>query len=202
MNPLSSHSVEANSSIVWRCPKTRGEQCLFFLWEEHEAAAKEWLHISQLPPVPQTPSKTSVRCGDPDISTISGLRDQHSMPQIPETPFTMAKRKRVSSKVTNHHDHNDHCNQNVDGNRSSLQSTGALDDPFTHSSQPSKHTRKAAKNIHSFYTRPMPRREASKPYSIIANSQLTRLHVREQQQAFSTPTTSITGHVAYARSVQ
>jgi len=131
--------------LVWRCPGISGEQCSFFLWVEHETAAKEWLHISQLPPVPQTPTKTSVSCGDPDRSTVSILRDEHSLPQLPETPFTKAKGKRVSSNITNHHEVEGRCDQNLNVNRSSIQPTRALDDPFSHSSQASIHARKAAR---------------------------------------------------------
>jgi hypothetical protein len=90
---------------------------------EHEAGAKEWLEISQLSPVPQTPAK-EIGYDETVQLTVSGLGEQYPLPQSPETPFTKAKRKAVSQD---------------------LQPTIVLDDPFTYSSRPSDDTRKAAR---------------------------------------------------------
>jgi hypothetical protein len=103
------------------------------------------LKIARLPPVPQIPTKTGVTCDKLDPSTVSGLKDQHSLPQLPETSFTKAKRKRASRDITNHDDSDDNCDRNLDVYESSLQPTMAPDDPFTHSRQHSEHTRKAAR---------------------------------------------------------
>ncbi len=90
-------------------------------------------------------TKTGVTYDEPDPSTVSGLRDQHSLPQSPETPFTKAKRKRASRDITNHDDSDDYCDGNLDVNKGPLKPTMAPDDPFSHSRQHSEPTRNAAR---------------------------------------------------------
>src|SRR5438034_8035017 len=142
---LCSCLLSVDRTSVWTCPIRGDEQCSFFLWVEDEAAAKEPLGISQLPPVPQTPAKTGNNCGEPNTTTDSGTRDQRSLPQLPDTPFTRAKRKRVSID-TAERDGNDHGgNKNLHRYEGSLQAPMAPNDPFTHSRQPSARARKAAK---------------------------------------------------------
>jgi hypothetical protein len=77
-------------------------RCAFFLWVEHEAAAKQWLESSNPPLAPQTPTKKGLNRDGPD-----------DMPQILETPFTKAKRKKVSREVTNNDDNDDYNNGNA-----------------------------------------------------------------------------------------
>jgi hypothetical protein len=74
-------------------------------------------------PVPQIPIK-GVGYDEAVQPTVSGLREQYPLPQLPETPFTKAKRKAVSRD---------------------LQPTIVLDDPFTYSSRSSDGERKAAR---------------------------------------------------------
>jgi hypothetical protein len=100
-------------------------QCAFFLWVDHETAAKDWLKTSQLPPVPQSPTKTGVDPNGPD-----------SLPQLLETPFTKAKRKEVPRDSTT--DQNGSRNAQAKG--SSLQPAMATD-----LRQSPEHTRKAAR---------------------------------------------------------
>jgi hypothetical protein len=133
-------------SLVWSCSKAQGEQCSFFEWvDEHEAAANAQSRTSQLPPVPQTPTKTGASGHEPNTSTVLGSRDQRPAPQSPDTPFTMAKRKRVSGDITNQDNDGDDCNRTKRGNESSLRPTMVLDDPFARPGQPPEHTRKSVK---------------------------------------------------------
>jgi hypothetical protein len=90
-------------------------------------------YFSQLLPAPRTPTKTS---DEPDLPDVSSPREHHSLPQLPETPFTKAKRKRVLD------DNVDSYSRNLDGNRGP---TMTLEDPFARSSQPSEHARKVAR---------------------------------------------------------
>ncbi|CZR66097.1 uncharacterized protein PAC_15998 [Phialocephala subalpina] len=121
----------------WRCHEVNDKQCLFFLWVEHEAAAKEWLNTSQLSLAPRTPTKTN-----DDLPTISGSKEHDSLPQLPETPFTKAKRKRVFGDIA-------HYNDNVDSRSRNLASDGGptmtLEDPFVHSCELLEHARKVAR---------------------------------------------------------
>src|SRR5277367_6248943 len=101
----------ANSSIlVWRCSKVDDGQCAFFLWVDHEAGAKEWLNTSQLPPAPQTPTKTRVEHDGPD-----------ALPRLLETPFTKAKRKEATRDVTNYDSNDANDSRNANAYKSPLQ---------------------------------------------------------------------------------
>jgi hypothetical protein len=104
-------------------------RCAFFLWVDHEAAAKQWLESSKLPQAPQTPTKTGVNRDGLD-----------TMAQILETPFTKAKRKRVSGDVTNHDDDDDNNSRHANTNESPLQPVPPID-----LRKPQEHTRKAAR---------------------------------------------------------
>ena len=125
-----SEKANLSMNVVWRCPNIGDEQqCPFFLWVDHEAAAKDWLKISQLPPFPQTPTKTGVSCNEP---------------QTPKSPYTRSKRKMIS-RDTNCDDNGNCGNQNLDRSEDSLQPTMVPDDPFMPPRQDPEHTRKVAR---------------------------------------------------------
>ncbi|KAF8861862.1 hypothetical protein BDZ45DRAFT_243823 [Acephala macrosclerotiorum] len=88
---------------------------------------------------------TGAICNEPYLLTVSGSREHHSLLQPPETPVTKAKRKREPREAKHHDNQGGYCNQNLDGNRGSIQSTTVTDDPFTQSRQPSEYATKAAK---------------------------------------------------------
>lgn len=88
---------------------------------------------------PLTPTKIGAICNEPDPPTVSGSREHQSLPQLPETPFTKAKRKGESRDDTNRDIQDD-------------QPTMGIDDPFTHLRQPSEYARKGCKKVYSFYS--------------------------------------------------
>lgn len=130
---------------VWRCPRSGEEQCRFLLWMEDEAEVREQLKFAQPPSFPQTPIQRGASSNKPDQSAVSAGGDQHSPSQILETSFTKAKVKGMLRGVPDHNDSGDYSNHNLNGNKDSLGSTFATDDPFTHSSQLPEYARKAAR---------------------------------------------------------
>jgi hypothetical protein len=123
----------------------------------------------------------------PDPPTASGLREQDPLPQLPETPWTKSKRKRVVPRdITNHDDDNDDDDRNLDGNGGSVQPTTALDDPFTHSRQPSEHTRKAAKTC-ALSTPGQPFAERLKSCTVSLPTPNSRDHISADNIAASQP---------------
>jgi hypothetical protein len=108
---------------------------------------KESLKVSRQPPVPQTPTRTGVAYNEPGPSTVSGLRDKQSLLQVPETPFTTLKRKRVLIDITTHDDSDDDFDGRLDVNVGPRQATMAMDDPFANPRHHSEHTRTAARTF-------------------------------------------------------
>jgi hypothetical protein len=85
--------------------------------------------MSQLPPAPQTPTKTGVNPNESD-----------PLPRLLETPFTKAKRKEVPRDNTNYDSKNAFDGQNPNAYDGPLQHVAAMD-----LRQPPEHARKAAR---------------------------------------------------------
>jgi len=117
---------------VWRCPRSGDEQCTFFLWMEHEAGVQEQLKFAQPSPFQQTPIQRGASSNEPDQPAVSAGEDQYSPSQILETSFTKAKGKGMLRGIRDQDDSGDYSNHNLNGNKNSLGSTFATDDPFTH----------------------------------------------------------------------
>jgi hypothetical protein len=81
--------VKLTMEIVWTCAKGRDDQCLFFLWDEEQAQAKQWMEIHN-PQPPETPSRKG--------------KDGEG-PKSLEMPWAKAKRKPVSREVSDENGH-------------------------------------------------------------------------------------------------
>ncbi len=95
--------------------------------------------------MPETPTKIGIKSDDPDPSTLSGLRDRHALPQLPDTPFTKAKRKASSRDIAHDEVKGEYNTRNLDANEGSHQPLTALGDPFTSPHQLPERTGKAAR---------------------------------------------------------
>jgi hypothetical protein len=98
----------------------------------HEAAAKEWLKISQPEPNFQTPRKTLAQCNDksgPLIETPTKVVGNEPDSLEIETPFTKAKRRKVTIDATKSNKYNDVIDQSATGSRDPFRTAGAQETP-------------------------------------------------------------------------
>jgi hypothetical protein len=100
--------------------------CTFYLWQEHEAEAKEY-HKAAECSVPRTPTKADIRS------------------YLEETPSTKLDRK-MAKDVTNREVGEDISDRNLAGKDSSPQTTLLSDEQLTQSSEPAA---KATRTIFS-----------------------------------------------------
>jgi len=164
---------------------------------KHEAEVHEQLKFAQPPPFPQTPIQRDASFNKPDQPAVSTEEDQYSSSQILKTSFTKAKRKEMLRDILNHDDSGDYSNHNLNGNKDSLRSTFATDDPFTHSSQLPEYARKAARTSlfatsDRFFTERQENRTASLPIlnsrDRMASTNRTTSQLQLLQSADTSPT--------------
>jgi len=164
---------------------------------KHEAEVHEQLKFAQPPPFPQTPIQRDASFNKPDQPAVSTEEDQYSSSQILKTSFTKTKRKEMLRDILNHDDSGDYSNHNLNGNKDSLRSTFATDDPFTHSSQLPEYARKAARTSlfatsDRFFTERQENRTASLPIlnsrDRMASTNRTTSQLQLLQSADTSPT--------------